>query len=256
MEIKNNIRFELKELSDTGEFEGLASVFGNVDQGGDVVHPGAFKQTIMRRKGRVPLLRDHRTPVGVAYVEESADGLKARGVLNLDKDAAREVYSDLKFYREHDMPMGMSFGYDAVKKDSKDGVRNLREVKLYEVTLTEFPMNEAAGVTAVKSSDMFDDFMAWLDEQKAGRRLSAATRSALEALMAEQNANQQRIMDQVRALLGSEDSTSEAVATAPEVAKSEAPEEPAQDSVKPEASNLPLLLKSFKFPSIKEAKNG
>ena len=49
---------------------------------------------------------------------------------------------------------GLSIGHDAVKSDFKDGVRYLRELKLYEVSLVVMPMNELATVTAVKSGNL------------------------------------------------------------------------------------------------------
>jgi HK97 family phage prohead protease len=240
VERRDNIRFDIKSLSETGEFEGLASVFGNVDQGKDIVHPGAFAQTINRRKGRVPLLRGHSFPVGVAYVEESVEGLKTRGVLNLDKQNARDTYSDLKFYRDHDMPMGMSFGFDIVQGKNRDdkGIRHLRELKLHEVTLTEFPMNELAGVSDVKSLDM-DSLIEMIEDHKAGRRISAETMTELRALM-EHN---QQIAEKLSALMLLTESPSP---PEEEAAKSVDASEPAQSSDKPE-DNLLLILKNFTF---------
>src|SRR5260370_10696501 len=56
-----------------GELEGYASVFGNVDQGGDVVLPGAFKNTLRywsRQSQPLPLNADH---------DLSADGVIGSG---------------------------------------------------------------------------------------------------------------------------------------------------------------------------------
>jgi hypothetical protein len=51
--------------------------------------------------------------------------------------------------------MGMSSGYATTKatpaSKSKDGARHLEEIRLWDVTITEFPMNELAMVTSVKS---------------------------------------------------------------------------------------------------------
>jgi HK97 family phage prohead protease len=253
MERKDNIRFDIKSLSENGEFEGLASVFGNIDQGKDIVHPGAFSQTINRRKGRVPLLRGHAVPVGVAYVEETPDGLKTRGVLNLEKQDARDAYSDLKFYRDHDMPMGMSFGFDIIQGKQRDdkGIRHLRELKLHEVTLTEFPMNELAGVDpeSIKSVDL-GSLSEMIEDYKAGRRISTETMNQLRTLM-EHN---QQIADKLRTLMETEESPSaepaEVVSEEPvEAAKSADPDEPVHPSSK---SGLSLLPLTFDFKSITE----
>src|SRR5258707_11802182 len=45
-----------------GELEGYVSVFGNVDQGGDVVLPGAFRNTLRywsKQAQPLPLIADH-----------------------------------------------------------------------------------------------------------------------------------------------------------------------------------------------------
>jgi len=142
-------RMAIKSVEDSGQFIGISSVFGNVDQGGDMVMPGAFTKTIQEKGGKFPLLYSHRTNVGVSYVEEKANGLECKGFLNLDTIPGREAYSNLKMFEKHGVPFGMSFGFLPVpgKIDWKDGVRILREVKLYENTLTETPINEQARVT-------------------------------------------------------------------------------------------------------------
>jgi HK97 family phage prohead protease len=166
-----NVPFELKSLSDSGEFTGIASVYGNVDLGNDVVDPGAFTKTIAERGDKVRLLDSHKTRIGIASVRELASGLEAKGKINLDKQAGREAYSDLKFYENEGLPMGMSIGYETLKAEpahtSKDKARHLKEVKLWEVTVTEFPMNERAQVISVKSfKDLLESVKSRRGEQK------------------------------------------------------------------------------------------
>lgn len=150
-----NIPFELKELKENGEFVGIASVYGNIDHGNDVVEPGAFDKSIAEHGAKVRLMDSHKVRIGVATVTSTPEGLKAVGKINVEKQSGAEAYSDLKFYQEHGQPMGMSIGYETIKatpaSKSKDGARHLEEVRLWEVTITEFPMNELAIVTNVKS---------------------------------------------------------------------------------------------------------
>ena len=40
------VPLQIKKLEDSGEFVGLASTYGNVDLGGDVIERGAFTNTI------------------------------------------------------------------------------------------------------------------------------------------------------------------------------------------------------------------
>lgn len=212
-EIKS-LPIEVKSLTDAGEFEGVASVFGNVDLGGDVMEPGAFTKTLKDRGTKRRLLDSHKTRIGIAEVSESPFGIPVKGIINLEKQAGRDAYSDLKFYEGKGFPMGMSIGYETIRADTDaKGIRHLREVKLWEITITEFPMNERATVMSVKSLDgimdqihemksaagefssedkakalaLVDDLLALVGmdeaarkEFKVGRMISAATNSKLK----------------------------------------------------------------------------
>jgi uncharacterized protein len=144
------IDFEIKSVDEAGSFSGIAAVFGNVDLGGDRIEPGAFRKTTFEKGGKVPLFLDHRTPIGMAFVNEVASGLNVKGRLNLDKEIARETLSDLRFYRDNGMPYGMSIGYRTIKSTREGEVRVLKEIALEEVTVTISPMNLLARVQDVK----------------------------------------------------------------------------------------------------------
>lgn len=179
--------FETKELSDDGHFVGYAAVYGNVDQGGDIIERGAFKKTIQEQNLRVPVFHEHKVAVGAATLEDTDFGLKAFGELNLEKQSSRDAYSDLKFYRDRGIKTGMSIGFRSVVPPSfKDDVRYLRELKLYEVTLTLMPLNEKAKVLQVKSAidNLADHLDAWQSiqsELKAGRKISKERADRLRA---------------------------------------------------------------------------
>jgi len=144
--------FDVKALSETGEFEGYGSVFGVVDLGMDVVERGAFTKTIQERPN-IKLLwqHDQKQPIGIfteAY--EDDHGLYMKGQLNLDVRQGREAYALLK----QGAMDGMSIGYQTVKyrTDEESGIRYITELKLWETSLVTFPMNEVAQVSAVKSA--------------------------------------------------------------------------------------------------------
>ncbi len=104
---------QIKSLDEAGRFVGLASTYGNVDLGGDVVEPGAFQKTITDRGGEVPLLfaHDSRQPIGLARLKDTGTGLAIEGQLVLQVPKAQETYSLLKAK----VLRGLSIGYDAVK---------------------------------------------------------------------------------------------------------------------------------------------
>lgn len=148
--MKQEFRFELKAIGDAGAgtFIGLGSVYGNVDLGGDMVLPGAFTKTLAEKRGQVPLLMGHNSssPIGLATVTDSPQGLIVKGELVLEADGASSAYALLK----KGVIKGLSIGYDTVKSTMDGGIRKLSELKLWEISLTAFPMNPEAMITAVK----------------------------------------------------------------------------------------------------------
>lgn len=152
---------EIKELTEEGQFSGYLSTFGNVDAGGDMVEPGAFKKTL-REKKAFPLNWGHipGTPdlvVGSFGGEEDTKGLKVDGGFFLDLEGGKKAYLVTKKLFEKGIPMGLSMGYKTMKyvNETIDGllVRKLKEVKLKEGALTLFPMNEEAGLEGIKSEE-------------------------------------------------------------------------------------------------------
>jgi Escherichia/Staphylococcus phage prohead protease len=135
-----------------GTFRGLASVYNNVDLGNDAVEPGAFKKTLEEQGDGFPLLWQHTPamPIGKARLTDSALGLVADGQLVMSVPQAQSAYDFLKA----GVIRGLSIGYDVIRETvDSSGVRHLLELKLWEVSLVTFPMNQSALVTSVKSID-------------------------------------------------------------------------------------------------------
>jgi HK97 family phage prohead protease len=137
---------EIKSFSDSGQFQGYASVYNNVDLGGDVVMPGAFQKTLQDGGRNRPLLWSHRDPVGTVALTDTPAGLQADGALTLAVAKAAETYALMK----DGVIRGLSIGYQTVREKFAGEVRQLLELKLFEVSLVTFPMNELATVSAVK----------------------------------------------------------------------------------------------------------
>ena len=152
--------YEIKEDSENENrisIEGYGAVFNNEDKGGDVIEAGAFDKTLSEGKDKVPFLQDHEYSIdynlGIAYLSVDENGLKGRYEINLSKQKGREAYELAKQYQNAGLPLGLSIGYYPVKADydKLNDVRRLKELKLVEVSLTAFPMNEKATVTSAKS---------------------------------------------------------------------------------------------------------
>jgi HK97 family phage prohead protease len=158
-----NMQLEVKALGDTGSFEGYAGIFGNVDLGGDVLERNAIKEVVKGRNGLVKVLNQHnmRDPIGGAKVMPDDKGIAFEGQLVLETPSARSAYALMKA----GVLDGMSFGYDVMAGGAeimKSGVRQLKAIKLWEISPVTFGMNPLAGVTGVKGIATireFEDFL-------------------------------------------------------------------------------------------------
>lgn len=162
-----DFKFQFKAVGDenSGEFEGYGSVFGVVDSYNDVVEKGAFVESLAKH-GLPKLLLHHSTkmPAGIyTEVKEDEHGLFVKGKLNLDVQAAREMYSLMRMGAID----GLSIGYNTLEEqiDRESGINRLKRVRLYEVSIVTFPANEDSTVLGVKSApDNIRDFENFLRE--------------------------------------------------------------------------------------------
>lgn len=175
----------VKALSEDGSFEGILAVYNNVDLGKDLIEPGAFKKTIAEKGTSIPLLWQHDPdkPIGTLELIDAENGLYVKGQLILDVPEARTAYSLIKA----NVIKGLSIGYDTVKDAIENGVRHLKELRLWEGSIVTFPMNEAAMITSVKtvngkvveSKGDFNEELAENQLQSAGYQMFDALCTAL-----------------------------------------------------------------------------
>jgi HK97 family phage prohead protease len=143
---------KVKSLSER-QFEGHGSIFGNVDLGDDVVLPGAFARSLAERKssGILPGMFWMHDPGRVAGkwldMKEDKRGLWVKGEL-APTPLGDEVHALMKM----DAVNGLSIGFQIRDQDyDRDGVRVIKEVDLWEVSVVSLPMNPLARVTHVKT---------------------------------------------------------------------------------------------------------
>jgi len=158
---------EFKAVGDLGIYEGHFSIFNNVDDGNDMVHPGAFTKTIIERGKRVKIFYAHDWMKLIGpppeVLDEDAKGLHAKGHLTLESFWGREAWALMK---DNALTEG-SFGYEPMKWDYENPatgaqvegddrwmtpgiIRHLRELKLYELSPVPLGMNALTQVEAVK----------------------------------------------------------------------------------------------------------
>lgn len=177
-----NVATQFKAMGDAGTFTGYASVFGNIDLGGDIMERNAFKEFSTTRDGQIRVLMQHRTSdiIGLASVSQDDKGLAFQGQLILEVPKAREAHALMKAGALD----AMSIGYDILPGGAEimsSGVRKITAAKLYEISPVTWGMNPLAGIDNVKSVDDFDDPRSYEDFLRdAGKSRAEAKRIASE----------------------------------------------------------------------------
>ena len=157
------------------EAKGIVECFvagvGNKDSVGDIVLPGAFTESLKRRKPRVVWGHDWNHPIGKVleiYEVPASDprlpakmkragigGLFARVQFNLKAEKGREAFANVAFYGEE---QEWSIGYktlDAIY-DNQRQANLLREVELYEVSPVLHGANQLTGTISIKAAESED----------------------------------------------------------------------------------------------------
>jgi HK97 family phage prohead protease len=150
------LNLEFKFDGETGQFKGYGANFGNMDGGRDIISKGAFTKTLQERTVKMLWQHDQKQPIGVfETVYEDEKGLVVEGQLTLGVQQADEAYLLMK----SGAIGGLSIGYKAIKGkyDRKNDIRHLDEVKLMEVSVVTFPMNDDSGITDVKNESSDSD---------------------------------------------------------------------------------------------------
>lgn len=186
---QKTIEFELEKYDEAeGVFSGYGAVFSNIDSGGDIIEPGAFTKTIAESADRVKILSGHNEgllPIGKPLeLREDAKGLYLEAKIS---DTA--LGRDVKTLIADGVLCELSIGYDPVVFDyDKNGIRHLREVKLWEISVVTWAMNEEATITGFKASDLTAQLESQLKAElqtdaaniKAGRKISASRMKSLK----------------------------------------------------------------------------
>ena len=182
-------------------FKGLASTW-ELDQGGDIIHKGAFARTLdrwrsVKAKKPIYLLDQHgydstdRIRGVLDEAEETDEGLESEFVM-----ARTTKGADSLALIEDGMVTGLSIGYEATKYEWEDRelngvkqrIRHLTEVKLHEISLVTFPMNDGARLDGLSVKSLLNAFRdgTLTDEQEAAiKGLPADLKDRFRALLSD-----------------------------------------------------------------------
>ena len=176
---------------EAGIVEAIVAVMGNIDDGNDIIHPGAFVKSITERSGSIPMLDNHNhfegkdvignpleireigrdalPPTLLAKFPSATGGLFTRTQFFIDEpsDNSAMIFRRIKAGAINQY----SIGFDALDTDNSvevnsDGaerdVRNIRTIRLWEFSPVIFAMNTATTTVGVKAVDVDES-----DEGKA-----------------------------------------------------------------------------------------
>ena len=148
--------FEVKAVDDKGRFSGYGSVFGNVDAYQEIVAPGAFAESLAAWKdaGKLP-------PSCGSTAAASPSAPTSRCARTRTASSSRAAPRRRRRPRKGSARLmkaravnGLSIGF-VTREDSYDkvtGVRTLKKIDLWEVSIVTFPANPAAQISNVKSA--------------------------------------------------------------------------------------------------------
>ena len=169
---RKTVKFEVKAIDEEqGIIEGYGSTFDQEpDSYGDIVDAGAFSKTIQENADTIVSLfnHNHDQPIGLPELTQDKKGLfvKIKVVRGVQKAEETLLLAKAGVIKR------MSIGYDTIKQEMKDGIRHLKEVRLYDVSPVVFAANTNAVITDVKA-----------DDGSYAKTLNAA-HAALQALLA------------------------------------------------------------------------
>jgi HK97 family phage prohead protease len=143
----------VKSMLESGELTGYGAVFNNVDRGNEVIVPGAFKDSLSDFIAHGHLCADHDWKRRVGTIESAREdnyGLFVRAKFFTTK-GAQTMRKEIKERLERGKSVALSIGYKIVDEDRrKDGVRLLKKLALFEVSVVSVPMNALAMAASAK----------------------------------------------------------------------------------------------------------
>jgi len=183
-----------------GVVECFVAGIGNKDSVGDIIVPGAFNESLKRRKPRVVWGHNWNEPIGKVlemYEVPSSDprlpmkmraagigGLYAKVQFNLKSERGRQAFADVAFFGEE---QEWSIGYKTLDADfdPKRQANVLKKVELYEASPVLHGANQLTGTISIKSvegQNNNDSIKAQMRDEKG--KLTEQGRSLLMRILA------------------------------------------------------------------------
>ena len=149
----------LGELSDYDEknsiVKGYGSYFDNKDADDDVIMRGAYQKTIKENGERVKYLYQHNMMQPIGKMNELYEDEK--GLVFVAEVPKTQLGKDVIELMKAGVITENSVGILPIQKEDRGDYRELKEVKLFEVSAVTLAANDQAKIMDVKGSKVIDD---------------------------------------------------------------------------------------------------
>lgn len=145
---------ELGELLDADEKNGIVkgygSYFDNMDSDKDIIRKGAYLKTIQENGQRVKYLYQHDMMQPIGKMKELYEDDK--GLVFVAEVPKTSLGNDVMELMKAGVITENSVGILPIRKENKDGYREINEVKLYEISAVTLAANDQAKILDVKGT--------------------------------------------------------------------------------------------------------
>ena len=133
-----------------GIIKGYGSYFGNKDSDNDVITKGAYKKTIAENGDRVKYLYQHDMNQPIGKMTELYEDDK--GLVFVAEIAKTQMGMDVVELMKSGVITENSVGIMPIQKENKGDYREIKEVKLYEISAVTLAANDQAKILDVKGN--------------------------------------------------------------------------------------------------------
>ena len=133
-----------------GIIKGYGSYFGNKDSDNDVIVKGAYKKTIAENGERVKYLYQHDMNQPIGKMTELYEDEK--GLVFVAEIAKTQMGMDVVELMKSGVITENSVGIMPIQKENKGDYREIKEVKLYEISAVTLAANDQAKILDVKGN--------------------------------------------------------------------------------------------------------
>jgi len=187
---EKKLKSEIVDVAEQGIVTIAISKFDNRDSYDDIVRKGAFKKTFEEAGHRIKHVMDHTLRqmyvVGLPLkMWETDSHAMVESKLNLEKQIARDLYSDYKFFKDNGRTLEHSFMYETLRKNVNKEIKgeDIAELKMYEYSTVALGANPETPLVELKSFESALEDMAKLEEYLRKYDVSETKAGQIEAII-------------------------------------------------------------------------